>query len=101
MKNQNTSIFMQNKDIVSILLGTGLVLLIPFVAMQVTNEVNWDESDFIVIGALLLGMGMVFVFLTRTFQNSTQRAFIALGVIAITLYIWAELAVGIFTNWGS
>ncbi len=101
MKTQNTNIFMQNKDIATVILGTGLVLLIPFIAMQVTSDVLWDESDFIVIGALLLAMGMVFVFLTRKFQNSTQRACIALGVIAITFYIWAELAVGIFTNWGS
>ncbi|MDQ2695792.1 MAG: hypothetical protein M3Z21_10530, partial [Pseudomonadota bacterium] len=29
------------------------LLLLPLAAMQFTNEVNWDETDFIVFGAML------------------------------------------------
>lgn len=101
MKTQNTNLLLQNKDVVGVLLGTGLILSIPFVAMQFSNEVDWDITDFLVIGTLLTGMGLTFVFLARKIRNSTHRAFLALAILAITLYIWAELAVGIFTNWGS
>ncbi|MGH8077936.1 MAG: hypothetical protein ACREPE_11510 [Lysobacter sp.] len=31
-----------------------LLLLLPLVAMQFTDEVDWDETDFIVIGAMIL-----------------------------------------------
>lgn len=101
MKTQNTNLLLQNKDVVGVLLGTGLILSIPFVALQFSNEVDWDITDFLVIGTLLTGMGLTFVFLARKIRNSTHRAFLALAILAITLYIWAELAVGIFTNWGS
>lgn len=101
MKTQGTNMLLQNKDIAGVILGTGLVLTIPFVAMQFTNEVNWDITDFLVIAILLMGMGLTYVFLARKIRNSTQRALLAIGILAITLYIWAELAVGIFTNWGS
>jgi predicted Na+-dependent transporter len=31
------------------------LLLLPLIAMQFTNEVNWDETDFVVFGAMLFG----------------------------------------------
>ena len=101
MKTQSTNLLLQNKDVVGVLLGTGLILTIPFVAMQFSNDVDWDVTDFLVMGTLLTGMGLTFVFLARKIRNQTHRAFLALAILAITLYIWAELAVGIFTNWGS
>ena len=32
-----------------------LLLLLPLVALQFTDEVNWDETDFIVFGIILVG----------------------------------------------
>ena len=38
--------------------GAALMLLLPLVAMQFTDEVNWSETDFIVAGALIGGTGL-------------------------------------------
>ena len=32
-----------------------LILLLPLVAMRFTDEVDWDATDFSVMGAMLLG----------------------------------------------
>jgi hypothetical protein len=83
-----------------IALATGLLLLIPLIAMQFTEEVNWDGTDFLVMGILLFGMGSLFVLLSRKAPRS-YRLGIGIACAALLFYIWAELAVGIFTNLGS
>lgn len=81
-------------------LGTGLLLLIPLVAMQFTSEVNWGALDFVVMGALLMGAGSLFVLVAR---RTPQKRHIVIGALigAIFLLVWAELAVGVFTHLGS
>lgn len=80
---------------------TAAVLMIPLVAMQFTREVNWTGSDFVIAGILLAVTGLAFVAASRTLRTARQRlvagAVIGLGFV----YVWAELAVGIFTNLGS
>ena len=46
-----------NNRLTIILSAAGLLLLLPLVAMQFTNEVNWTFSDFLVAGILLFGTG--------------------------------------------
>ena len=76
-----------------------LVLLVPFIAMQFTAAVNWGIMDFVVMGALLVGTGSIFVLVAR---KVPQNYWLAIGVVLVVgfLYLWAELAVGIFTNVG-
>jgi hypothetical protein len=57
--------------------------------------------DFVIAGALLFGTGVVFVLVARKTQNSRHRIAIGVVLAAAFLYLWVELAVGIFTNWGS
>ncbi len=99
MKTKNTDIIMQNKVFVWIVLATGLILLIPLIAMQFTSDVAWTLLDFITAGALLLGTGILFVLAAR--KMTKYRLIIAIVLAIAFLYLWAELAVGIFTNWGS
>lgn len=83
-----------------IVLVTGLVLLIPLIAMQFTNAVNWSAFDFAAAGILLSGGSSLFVLVAR---KLARKYWLAAGiVIAIALlYIWAELSVGVFTTLGS
>jgi hypothetical protein len=68
--------------------------------MQFTNEINWTLGDFIVMGILLFGTSSAFV-LTARKSNKKYRAAIGIAFLIVFLWLWAELAVGVFTNWGS
>jgi peptidoglycan/LPS O-acetylase OafA/YrhL len=86
----------QNKRLIGIVLTVVLLLLIPLIAMQFTNEVNWDLSDFVVMGVLLLGTGLLCELVLRKVKKTEHRVLIC-GALLIALFlIWAELAVGIF-----
>ena len=47
MNTASTDIIMQNKAFVWATLTTGLILLIPLVAMQFTDDVAWTLIDFV------------------------------------------------------
>ncbi|MCB9264701.1 MAG: hypothetical protein H6558_06735 [Lewinellaceae bacterium] len=85
----------QNKRLAFILLSIPLLLLIPFIAMQFTSEVNWSPFDFLVMGILLLGTGMAFELVLRKVKKTEHRIALSLAVLVIFFLIWAELAVGI------
>lgn len=99
MKTTNTDIIMQNKVFLWIALATGLLLLVPLLAMQFSDDVAWTLFDFATAGVLLFSAGLVFVLAAR--RTRKYRVIIAIVVAAAFLYLWAELAVGIFTTWGS
>lgn len=86
----------QNKRLIIILTAVAILLLIPLIAMQFTDEVNWTLSDFLVAGTLLLGTGLMCEFVLRKASKTTYRIFICLAILLVFLLIWAELAVGIF-----
>jgi hypothetical protein len=67
-------------------LATVCVLLVPLVAMQVTDEVNWSLADFVLAGALLGGTGLLFELAARKPGNVVYRAAaIAIAVAATVL----------------
>ena len=79
-----------------ILIAVGVLLCIPLIAMQFTNEVSWDSFDFIVAGILLLGTGLTIEFVMRKVKSRNSRIITIVMVLALLFLIWAELAVGIF-----
>jgi hypothetical protein len=86
----------QNKRLTGIVLAVVVLLLIPLIAMQFTNEVDWNLFDFIVMGGLLLGTGLMCEFVMRRVKNIEHRLIICGVILVALLLIWAELAVGIF-----
>lgn len=78
---------------------TTLILLLPLVAMRFTSEVSWSRADFIVMGVFCIIVGSLFVLACRAAPK--RRFVLGLVFVFIFVYIWAELAVGIFTSFGS
>ena len=78
-----------------------IILMVPLVAMQFTDEVDWTLLDFVTAGSLLFGSALVYELATRNMITTKYRVAVGVAVMAALLYVWAELAVGIFTNWGS
>jgi hypothetical protein len=74
---------------------TASVLLIPLIAMQFSGEVNWSLSDFIVMGVMLSGTGLLYVLISRMSDRLAYRAAVGIAVVAGFLLIWINLAVGI------
>ena len=87
---------LQTKRLTIILLVVAGLLMIPLVAMQFTNEVDWSFFDFIVMGGLLLGTGLLIELVLQKVQSLQYRLFLIGGLLLLLLLVWAELAVGIF-----
>ena len=86
---------MKRKNIIRIALVTGLILLIPLVAMQFTHEMDWNLFDFVVAGALLFGSGLTYELIARKGGNTAYRAAVGVAVATALLLVWINLAVGI------
>lgn len=87
---------MKNKRLLFIIIFIAIFLLIPLIAMQFTNAVQWTFFDFLVAAVLLFSTGLVCEIVLRKVKKNKQRFIICLGVIALLTIIWVELAVGIF-----
>lgn len=74
------------------------LLILPLLAMQFTDEVNWNAADFLVFGFLLASVGGTFELATRKTGSAAYRAAVGLALAAAFLLIWANTAVGIIGN---
>lgn len=85
-----------DKRIKFILLIVAFLLLIPLIAMQFTDEVNWGIFDFLVAGILLGGTGIGLELILRKIKTRRNRIVLIVTLCLTMLLIWVELAVGIF-----
>ena len=74
----------------------GLLLIIPLIAMQLTDEVEWSLFDFTIMGTLLLITGLMGEIIFKKVKKYKHRVIFYVVVAIIFFLIWAELAVGIF-----
>ncbi len=96
MSTKSAHFLTQNRNIVRIVLGTAAILLVPLIAMQFTNEVDWNLFDFVLIGCLLLGTGLAYEFISRRIKEQKYKILIGIILLMGMLLIWADVAVGIF-----
>jgi hypothetical protein len=73
----------------------GLLLLLPAVAMQFSDEVNWTASDFIFATVLILSVGIPLELVARRTGNLAYRAAVLFALAAAFLLVWINAAVGI------
>ncbi|MGI8724664.1 MAG: hypothetical protein ACR2J1_04770 [Methyloceanibacter sp.] len=90
----------ENTLIIRVAVVTAGILLVPFVVMQLTDQMSWDGADFVIMGILLFGGGLAIEFALGSLRKPTHRAIAGLIIAALFLLVWAELAVGVFgTPW--
>jgi hypothetical protein len=63
--------------------------------MQVTDEVNWDETDFAFAGILILGTGVTYELAARMTRHRAYRAAVGVALAAAFILVWVNAAVGI------
>jgi len=87
---------MKTKNLLIILMVVAGILLIPFIGMQVSNEVNWSSSDFVIMGILLFLTGLAINFALSKLKTRKSKILACAIILVVLFVIWAELAVGIF-----
>ncbi len=85
----------ENKRLIAIVFGVGVLLLVPLIGMLVTSEVKWSWFDFVVAGFLLLSTGLACEFVLRKVRKLEYRLVICAAILLALFVVWAELAVGL------
>ena len=75
-----------------------IMLLLPLIAMQFTDEVNWDVYDFIIFGVMLVAAGGAIELAARMTPNKAYRTAVGVAVVAAFILVWVNGAVGIIGN---
>ena len=73
-------------------------LLVPLVANQISDQVNWNIMDFIIMGILLIFSGYWTLRVIKKMKNKSKKVVFISLILLIFLLLWAELAVGIFNS---
>lgn len=84
-----------HNNILRLAISTCLLLAIPLVAMQFSEDVHWTIMDFIVAGGLLFGSGLAFILATRNVHDIRRRMAIGIAIFTLLFIVWVQLAVGI------
>ncbi|MDX1762039.1 MAG: hypothetical protein R3218_07795 [Christiangramia sp.] len=87
---------MKTRNLSIILIVVAGILMIPFIGMQFSNEVNWTSSDFVIMGILLFIIGLAINFVISKLKTRKSKIIACVIILGIFLLIWAELAVGVF-----
>ena len=81
----------KNTRLICILLAVPVLLLIPFIAMRFTNEVNWTPLDFITMGFMLLMTGLAIEVALRVLRTKWSRVAAVAVVLFGFLMVWGTL----------
>jgi hypothetical protein len=76
--------------------GALVLLLMPALAMQFSDEVRWGPGDFAVFGVLLALACLALELIPRVTVGTRRRWLLRGAVVLAFLLVWAELAVGLF-----
>lgn len=72
------------------------LLVLPAIAMRLTDEVKWTASDFAFMAVLLIGAGLAFEAAALKVRKPARRTLLGAAIVGVVLLIWVEAAVGIF-----
>ncbi len=87
---------MKNHPILICVIIVILLLSIPLIAMQFTNNVIWSMADFIIAGIIIFGVTQLILILLKTAKHPKIKVILVTLSITILFLTWIELAIGIF-----
>lgn len=82
-------------------LAAVLLLTLPLVAMQVTDQVVWTLFDVAFMGTLVVGSGVLLELVLARTDHTVYRAAAGLALAAAFLLVWVNGAVGIIGSAGN
>lgn len=107
IRENMTLILMQNiaRRLIVWAVVIALILLIPLVLTLSGSGVDgegwhWTLFDFVVMGALMFGVGLAYELVARTSEKTVYRVAFGVGLAAAFLLGWVNGAVGIIGNEG-
>jgi len=86
---------------ITLWIGAALVLLLPLIAMQFTDEVAWTLIDFVIFGVLLAGTGVSLELVIKKTGDMAYRWGVGVALAATFILIWITGAVGIVGSAGN
>lgn len=89
-----TMIFNKRRTVIISIIG--ILLSLPILGMQFSNQVNWSGFDFLIAGLILSTIGVTLDIVLTKAKNRKEKALLLTIVLIIGFLIWAELAVGVF-----
>lgn len=87
---------MKKQRIIRSILVAELLLLVPLIGMQFSDEWGWNLFDFIIASILLAGIGISFELMTSGIKSNPKLTVAGVILTLLMLLTWAELAVGLF-----
>ena len=75
--------------------GAALMLLLPAIAMRFSTEVDWDRTDFVIMGIMLGSVCGAFELALRMARSHASGGADGIAVAAGFMMTWINLAVGI------
>lgn len=87
---------MKNHPILICVIIVILLLSIPLIAMQFTDNVIWSMADFIIAGIIIFGVTQLILMLLKTAKHPKIKVILVTLSITILFLTWIELAIGIF-----
>lgn len=85
-----------SKRLQRLLIGTVILLLIPLIGSQFSEEINWTTRDYVVAAVVLAGASFILDFTLTNAKNKQSRWAWGIAVVLALALVWVELAVGLF-----
>jgi hypothetical protein len=95
MRNSTESRGVSRRRLAAWAAVVALILLIPVVAMQFSEEWHWGLFDFVFAGTVLFGAALAYELIAQKGGTAAYRAAVGLAVATAVVLVWINAAVGI------
>lgn len=71
------------------------ILMVPLVAMQLTNTMNWGLGDFVFLGSILFVIALAYELIIRKSEKTKYRIAFGIGLAGVLILLLVNGVVGI------